>query len=191
MDAMGDGLPGPSCNSRPIGLLRLEKLTFLRLRNVLVAQKTHLARGPLNGNGPAVLPPPPAIKAGEGGVQDKEHGHVPDTGTLQLPWLVSISARKKLFPTSWATMSVARLCCRQKMVAWPGRGPRLAHMPPWPDRAWKPASGAHHLSRKLRALGHDARLDAGEVCSPLLQGAEEWDFRDAEAIAEAVQATDH
>ena len=33
--------------------------------------------------------------------------------------------------------------------------------------------GAHHLSRKLKAFGHDARLMPGEVCSPVLEGTEE------------------
>jgi transposase len=41
--------------------------------------------------------------------------------------------------------------------------------------------GAHHLSRQLRALGHDARL-----MRPYSKGQKN-DFRDAEAIAEAVQ----
>jgi transposase len=38
--------------------------------------------------------------------------------------------------------------------------------------------GAHHLSRRLKALGHDARLMPAKYKN---------DFRDAEAIAEAVQ----
>ena len=39
---------------------------------------------------------------------------------------------------------------------------------------------------KLRALGHDAPADAGEVCAAVFEGTKN-DFRDAEAIAEAVQ----
>jgi transposase len=45
--------------------------------------------------------------------------------------------------------------------------------------------GAHHLSRKLKALGHDARLMPAKY-APLFEGTEER-LRDAEAIAEAVQ----
>jgi transposase len=41
--------------------------------------------------------------------------------------------------------------------------------------------GAHHLSRKLKALGHDARL------MPAKYVRQKNDLRDAEAIAEAVQ----
>jgi transposase len=45
--------------------------------------------------------------------------------------------------------------------------------------------GAHHLSRKLRALGHDARLMPAIYVRPYSKGQKN-DFRDAEAIAEAV-----
>ena len=46
--------------------------------------------------------------------------------------------------------------------------------------------GAHHLSRKLSALGHDARLMPAKYVRPYSKGQKN-DFRDAEAIAEAVQ----
>ncbi len=46
--------------------------------------------------------------------------------------------------------------------------------------------GAHHLSRQLLALGHDARLMPARYVKPFLKGQKN-DFRDAEAIAEAVQ----
>jgi transposase len=47
-------------------------------------------------------------------------------------------------------------------------------------------TGAHHLSRKLQALGHDARLMPAKYVRPYSKGQKN-DFRDAEAIAEAVQ----
>jgi hypothetical protein len=46
--------------------------------------------------------------------------------------------------------------------------------------------GSHHLSRKLQALGHDARLMPAKYVRPYSKG-EKNDYRDAEAIAEAVQ----
>src|SRR6266496_5306988 len=46
--------------------------------------------------------------------------------------------------------------------------------------------GAHHLSRQLKALGHDARLMPARYVRPYSKGQKN-DFRDAEAIAEAVQ----
>src|SRR3990170_3057986 len=46
--------------------------------------------------------------------------------------------------------------------------------------------GAHHLARKLTALGHDARLMPAKYVRPYSKGQKN-DFNDAEAIAEAVQ----
>jgi transposase len=46
--------------------------------------------------------------------------------------------------------------------------------------------GAHHLSRKLKEFGHDARLMPAKYVRPYSKGQKN-DFRDAEAIAEAVQ----
>ena len=46
--------------------------------------------------------------------------------------------------------------------------------------------GARHLSRELKAFGHDARLMPARYVRPYSKGQKN-DFRDAEAIAEAVQ----
>jgi transposase len=46
--------------------------------------------------------------------------------------------------------------------------------------------GAHHLSRRLKALGHDARLMPAKYVRLYSKGQKN-DFHDAEAIAEAVQ----
>jgi transposase len=47
-------------------------------------------------------------------------------------------------------------------------------------------SGAHHIGRQLGALGHDVRLIPAQYVKPFLKGHKN-DYRDAEAIAEAVQ----
>ena len=46
--------------------------------------------------------------------------------------------------------------------------------------------GAHHLARKLAALGHDTRLMPAKYVRPYARGQKN-DFNDAAAIAEAVQ----
>jgi transposase len=46
--------------------------------------------------------------------------------------------------------------------------------------------GTHHLSRKLLALGHDTRMMPANYVRPFSKGQKN-DFRDAEAITEAVQ----
>jgi len=62
---------------------------------------------------------------------------------------------------------------------------RLANMPPCLI-GMEACVGAHHLSRRLRVLGHDARLMPAKYVRPYSKGQKN-DFRDAEAIAEAVQ----
>src|SRR5271168_4404556 len=62
---------------------------------------------------------------------------------------------------------------------------RLANMPPCLI-GMEACVGAHHLSRKLQSLGHDARLMPARYVRAYLKGQKN-DFRDGEAIAEAVQ----
>jgi transposase len=62
---------------------------------------------------------------------------------------------------------------------------RLANLPPCLIDM-EACVGAHHLSRKLQLLGHDARLMPAKYVRPYSKGQKN-DFRDAEAIAEAVQ----
>src|ERR1700752_924451 len=62
---------------------------------------------------------------------------------------------------------------------------RLANLPPCLI-GMEACVGAHHLSRKLQALGHQARLMPAKYVRPYSKGQKN-DFRDAEAIAEAVQ----
>jgi transposase len=62
---------------------------------------------------------------------------------------------------------------------------RFANMPPCLI-GMEACVGAHHLSRKLNSLGHDARLMPAKYVRPYSKGQKN-NFRDAEAIAEAVQ----
>jgi len=62
---------------------------------------------------------------------------------------------------------------------------RLVNMPPCLI-GMEACGGAHHLSRKLQSYGHDARLMPAKYVRPYSKGQKN-DFRDGEAIAEAVQ----
>jgi transposase len=62
---------------------------------------------------------------------------------------------------------------------------RLANLPPCLI-GMEACVGAHHLSRGLIALGHDARLMPAKYVKAFLKGNKN-DYRDAEATAEAVQ----
>jgi len=62
---------------------------------------------------------------------------------------------------------------------------KLANLPPCLV-GMEACVGAHHLSRRLKTLGHDPRLMPAKYAKAFLKGNKN-DFRDAEAIAEAVQ----
>ena len=62
---------------------------------------------------------------------------------------------------------------------------RLANIPPCLI-GMEACAGAHHIGRQLQALGHDVRLIPAQYVKPFLKGHKN-DYRDAEAIAEAVQ----
>ena len=72
---------------------------------------------------------------------------------------------------------------RQKLSR--GQLAKLANLPPCLV-GMEACVGAHHLSRRLKALGHDSRLMPAKYVKAFLKGNKN-DFRDAEAIAEAVQ----
>ena len=62
---------------------------------------------------------------------------------------------------------------------------RLANLPPCLI-GMEACAGAHHIGRQLQALGHDVRLIPAQYVEPFLKGHKN-DYRDTEAIAEAVQ----
>ena len=62
---------------------------------------------------------------------------------------------------------------------------RFSNMPPCLI-GMEACVGAHHLSRGLQKLGHDARLMPARYVRPCSKGQKN-DFRDAEAITEAVE----
>jgi transposase len=73
-------------------------------------------------------------------------------------------------------MSVVRSCCdRSGQVE-----ARFANMPSCLV-GMEACVGAHHLSRKLKAFGHDARLMPAKYVRPYSKGQKN-DFRDADAL---------
>src|SRR6266536_5913831 len=107
------------------------------------------------------------------------------TSTFRLPQSVSISARTR--STSLARVGGVPSCCGRsgRVARWRPDSPICRRV----GSALRPASAritAHHLSRTLKALGHDARLMPAKYVRPYSKGQKN-DYRDAEAIAEAVQ----
>src|ERR1700720_2877648 len=125
-------------------------------------------------------PAPPAIKAGKGR-QDKEHA-MSQTQNATIA-VIGIDIGKNSFHIVGQNQRGA-IVLRQKWSR--GQvGARLANLPPC-RIGMEACVGAHHLSRTLEALGHDARLMPAKYVRPYSKGQKN-DFRDADAIAEAVQ----
>src|SRR5207245_8211241 len=115
------------------------------------------------------------------GTEDKEHAMLQKLNTSIA--VVGIDIGKNSFHVVGQDQRGA-IVLRQK---W-SRGQvesRLANLPPCLI-GMEACVGTHHLSRKLKALGHDARLMPAKYVRPYSKGQKN-DYRDAEAIAEAVQ----
>src|ERR1700751_1597599 len=115
-----------------------------------------------------------------GGTEDKEHTMSQKLDTS--PAVIGIDIGKNSSHIVGQDRRGA-LILRQK---W-SRGQveaRLANLPPCLI-GMEACVGAHHLSRELQAFGHDARLMPARYVRPYSRGQKN-DFRDAEAIAEAV-----
>jgi transposase len=131
-------------------------------------------------NGPAVLLPRQRLKLARG-AKDKEHAMSQKLNSAIA--VIGIDIGKNSFHLVGHDQ-------RGAIVLWQkwSRGQvetRLANLPPCLIGI-ETCVGAHHLSRKLKALGHDARLMPAKYVRPYSKGQKN-DFRDAEAIAEAVQ----
>src|ERR1700752_97126 len=117
-----------------------------------------------------------------GGSPNQEHPMPRKTDHLEAIATIGIDIGKNTFHLIGLDQNGA-IVLRQKL----SRGQvnaRLANMPPC-RIGMEACVGAHHLSRQLKALGHDARLMPARYVRPYSKG-EKNDFRDAEAIAEAV-----
>src|SRR6188472_864485 len=124
---------------------------------------------------------PASKRSWQRGAKDKEHAmsQTPNTAIA----VIGIDIGKNSFHVVGHDARGA-IALRQK---W-SRGQveaRFANMPPCLI-GMEACVGAHHLSRRLKTLGHDARLMPAKYVRPYSKGQKN-DFRDAEAIAEAVQ----
>src|ERR1700751_3815118 len=116
-----------------------------------------------------------------GGTEDKEHAMSQKLDTS--PAVIGIDIDKNSFHIVGQNQRGA-IVVRQK---W-SRGQveaRFANLPAC-RIGMEACVGAHHLGRTLTALGHDARLMPAKYVRPYSKGQKN-DYRDAEAIAEAVQ----
>src|SRR3978361_1921350 len=124
---------------------------------------------------------PASVLSWPGGANDKEHAMAQEINAALA--VIGIDIGKNSFHIVGHDHRGA-IVPRQK---W-SRGQvetRLANLPPFLIGI-EACVGAHHLSRKLQISGHATRLMPAKYVRPYSKGQKN-DFRDAEAIAEAVQ----
>src|SRR6201984_156263 len=127
-------------------------------------------------------PASPVIESGARGSENKEHTMCQQSNNCAIA-VIGIDIGKNSFHVVGHDQRGA-IVLRQK---W-SRGQveaRLANLSPCLI-GMEACVGAHHLSRKLQLLDHNARLMPAKYVRPYSKGQKN-DFRDAEAIAEAVQ----
>src|SRR5713226_1514372 len=153
--------PGASCTSRP-------------KRSAFQSQRRLMG---WSGRAPA----PPVSEACPRGAKVKEHAMSQQLSTTIA--VIGVDIGKNSFHIVGLDQRGA-IVLRQKWSRSQVES-RFANMPPCLI-GMEACVGAHHLSRKLKGLGHDARLMPAKYVRPYSKGQKN-DFRDAEAIAEAVQ----
>src|ERR1700716_2700345 len=116
-----------------------------------------------------------------GGTEDKEHAMSQNLDVS--PAAIGIDIGKNWFHIVGQNQRGA-IVLRQQWTRGEVEA-RPANLPPC-RIGMEACVGAHHLSRTLKALGHDARLMPAKYVRPYSKGQKN-DYRDAEAIAEAVQ----
>src|SRR5262249_22804667 len=126
--------------------------------------------------------PAPASCIAGSGLQNQEHSMPHNTSRLEAVATIGIDIGKNTFHLVGLDRNGA-IVLRQKLSRRQIEA-RLANTPPCLI-GMEACVGAHHLSRQLKAYGHDARLMPARYVRPYSKGQKN-DFRDAEAIAEAV-----
>src|SRR6201984_1631607 len=127
-------------------------------------------------------PASPVIESGARGSENKEHTMCQQSSSSAIA-VIGIDIGKNVFHLVGKDRRGA-IVLRQKWTRSQVEA-RLANLSPCLI-GMEACVGAHHLSRKLQVLGHNARLMPAKYVRPYSKGQKN-DFRDAEAIAEAVQ----
>src|SRR5580692_7228088 len=172
--------------SRRSGTLQILQDILLPLVQRPIAERrlSRLAETPCTNSANGMVRPCPCPankRSWQGGAKDKGARHVSDIQYRDRR--DRHRYRQELVPRR-GPRCARRHRARQK---W-SRGQveaRLANVPPCLI-GMEACVGAHHLSRNLASLGHDARLMPAKYVRAFSKGQKN-DFNDAEAIAEAVQ----
>jgi transposase len=128
-------------------------------------------------------PAPNLLACGWGGAKLKEHAMRTSQHSLDNVSTIGIDVGKNTFHLVGFDKRGAIVL--QQKVTRHQLGRRLSNIPRCLI-GMETCSGTHFIARQLAALGHDVRLIPAQYVKPFLKGHKN-DYRDAEAIAEAVQ----
>src|SRR6516162_8600729 len=123
------------------------------------------------------------LDRGRGGAKLKEHAMRTSQKTPEAISTIGIDVGKNTFHLVGLDKRGA-IVLRQKVTRHQ-LGRRFSNIPRCLI-GMEACSGTHFIARQITALGHDVRLIPAQYVKPFLKGHKN-DFRDAEAIAEAVQ----
>src|SRR5215467_5723574 len=133
-------------------------------------------------DGPAALPPPTTLRV-LGGLVRRRSTPMPRASTIHAVIAIGIDLGKNTLHMIGLDSSGA-IVLREKV----SRGhiaSRLANLPPCLIGI-EAGMATHYVARELTALGHDVKQVPATYAKPFRQGHKN-DFRDAHAVAEAVQ----
>ena len=133
-------------------------------------------------DGPAALPPPTALRV-RGGLVRRRSTTMPRKSTVHAVTAIGIDMGKNTLHMVGLD-SRGAIVLREKV----SRGritSRLANLPPCLIGI-EAGMATHYVARELAALGHDVKQVPPTYAKPFRQGHKN-DFRDAHAVAEAVQ----
>src|SRR5262249_1485035 len=133
-------------------------------------------------DGPAALPPPTTLRV-LGGLVRRRSTPMPRASTVHAVIAIGIDLGKNTLHMIGLDSSGA-LVLREQVSR--GRiASRLANLPPCLIGI-EAGMATHYVARELTALGHDVKQVPATYAKPFRQGHKN-DFRDAHAVAEAVQ----
>src|ERR1700746_4125388 len=133
-------------------------------------------------DGPAALPPPTALRV-RGGLVRRRSTAMPRRSTVRAVTTIGIDMGKNTLHIVGLD-SLGAIVLRERV----SRGritSRLANLPPCLIGV-EAGMATHYVARELAALGHDVKQVPPAYAKPFRQGHKN-DFRDAHAVAEAVQ----
>src|SRR5215471_11710214 len=144
------------------------------------ADSSRTSREVREWDGPAALPPPTTLRVLGGLIRRRRSTPMPRASTVHAVITIGIDLGKNTLHVIGLDSSGAIVLREKVRIA-----SRLANLPPCLIGI-EAGMATHYVARELTALGHDVKQVPATYAKPFRQGHKN-DFRDAHAVAEAVQ----